>query len=532
MTLEIFLKYFIVIIVGLMINFSFSLSVSAVKVVSGWYVQDDQILWGYIWHNGWWRGNAQYGIDDMDKYGQRPNITRNDPKTVGPNRTEDLDKLTDLMVSSGIPGFEHNFGLWYDRRRDNHDKECRCTAFFGLLCDGNAAPPFLEQPWARSGSGRACDGLSKYDLEKFNDWYFERIKEFLKYCDAKGTLLFYNFYFQHAFLENQSHYVDFPWRPGNSVQNTGMPQKIPAANAFYDIAHDERRRLHRAYIRKCLDEFGRFDNVVFLTAHEYTGPASFVEFWLDTIEEWERENGIDVHVGLKATKDVLDKFAADPRVESIDLRYWWYRADGSVFAPGGGEEVPGRFNSMSKESPPVQIYRQVSEYRHKYPDKGIISQIEADRRQTWAFLMGGGSMLVRGQIHYRGLRDPVAYEEPESVPIVKPIYNFINTYLADTLMDARPAPHIIVNDTETIWCLAEEGRNYLVYALNAEKIQLNLHGARGQINCRWFDPSGDMKRPFDESVINGGKFVSLMTPSGDKDWLLWIEVDAESHASP
>ena len=59
--------------------------------------------------------------------------------------------LTDAMLRFGYPGFEHSFGLWYDRRRDAHDQVRRP--------DRNARPPFLEQPWARSGTGHAWAAL-------------------------------------------------------------------------------------------------------------------------------------------------------------------------------------------------------------------------------------------------------------------------------------------------------------------------------------------------------------------------------------
>ena len=160
------------------------------------------------------------------------------------------------MLRFGYPGFEHNFGLWYDRRRDAHDDKQRNN--------GNGMPPFLEQHWARSGQGKAWDGLSKYDLTQYNNWYFQRLKQFADQCDRKGTILFHNHYMQHALLETNAHYVDFPWRPANCVQKTELPDRPPVAKAFYDVSHPLRRELHRAYIRKCLDVIGSNTNVVFL----------------------------------------------------------------------------------------------------------------------------------------------------------------------------------------------------------------------------------------------------------------------------
>ena len=172
--------------------------------------------------------------------------------------------------------------------------------------DGDVWPPFYEQPWARSGRGIAWDGLSQYDLESFNPWYFGRLDAFAGLCDRKGLVLLHQAYFQHNILEAGAHWADFPWRPANCLQATGFPEPPPyagkkrifMADAFYDVTHPMRRRLHRLYIRHCLDVLGAHPNVIFLTGEEFTGPLEFIRFWLDTVTEWERETGRDVLVGL------------------------------------------------------------------------------------------------------------------------------------------------------------------------------------------------------------------------------------------
>ena len=260
------------------------------ETLNGWYLQKGRALWGYGQHNGWWggyRGLPTGWWTDCPLY---PSLIRNDPGRVGLNRTEDLAKLTDSMLAYGFPGFEHTPPLWYDRRRDAHDVQRRG--------DGQVVGAFLEMPWGRSHQGRAWDGLPLYDLTTFNPWYFARIKEFAELCDRKGCLLFFNFYNQHNLLEAQAHYVDFPWRPVNCIQATGLPDATPAAQAFYDTTHRLRRELHRQYIWHCLDNLRNHRNVVFLTGLEYTGPLAFMQFWFDTILEWEQRSGRRVHIGL------------------------------------------------------------------------------------------------------------------------------------------------------------------------------------------------------------------------------------------
>jgi len=471
---------------------------------NGWYVQDGRAIWGYGQYNGWWGA-------------YRANLTRNAPGEIGPNRTEDLDALADAMLRFGYPGFEHNYGLWYDRRRDRHDMERRA--------DPNAVGPFLEQPWTRSGKGTAWDGKSLYDLAAFNDWYFDRLAAFADLCDRKGTILILSYYMQHALLETEAHYVDFPWRPANCIQETGMPDRIPAANAFYDISHPLRRKLHEAYIRRCLDVLGGRRNVIHIASQQYTGPRSFLEFWLDTVFAWEKETGRDVHVAINGTKDVIDALLADPRrapgISSIDLRYWWYLPDGALYAPPGGKEVAGRYASGGEvaKTTPEMIYRQVREVRDRYPDKGIIHMINASRQQTWAFLMGGGSLLVR-YLEYAD-KEEKRYVAPAGVEPILPLYGFIREHAGAILPRMKPATIAIPSDTT--WCLAAPGEAYLIYTLEVGAI-LDLSEDRGTFRAQWLDPRTAELSDAGDGITwanEPGEFNLFISPSDD-DWALWL----------
>ena len=512
-----------------------TVTAAELRVRNGWYVHGDRVVWGYAQHNGWWRP------------GQRPNLARNAPGKIAPNRTEDLDRLTDAMLRYGYPGFEHNYGLWYDRRRDRHDTTRRT--------DDHVVPPFLEQPWARSGQGRAWDGLSKYDLTRYNDWYFQRLKQFADLCDRKGTILFHNCYMQHALLEQQAHYVDFPWRPVNCLQATGLPDHIPAANAFYDISHPVRRKLHRAYLRHCLDVLGGNSHVVFLCSEEYTGPLAFMRFWLDTLLQWKKETGHRVHIGLSATKDVEDAILAKPKyadaIDTVDLRSWWYRPDGTLFAPRGGREIPGRYTgafdprwlggtlAQTRQytdrglgrldtTTTVQVHRQIREYRARYPQKALLHQLPVDRQQAWAMLMAGGSMFI-GQMPYPGKQDPPDYISPEICRVIQPTYDFIRQRLATALPRMTPR-NLLTEADATTWCLADPGRTYLVYALKGGRFVLDLTTARGPFAARWFDPRTGKLTPARGGHVSGGGPVAF-TPPDHQDWALWLNRDSKRAAA-
>ncbi|MEQ1825734.1 MAG: DUF6298 domain-containing protein, partial [Pirellula sp.] len=281
---------------------------------NGWLCIGDRLVSGSRLGTMWWRGSmlpsrtSEFGVG----------ITRFTPGRTGNGFTDDLNDLTDQMVENNQAVLEHHWGLWYDRRRDDHEMIRRL--------DGEVWAPFYEQPWARSGQELAWDGLSKYDLESFNPWYFSRLREFASQCDAKGRILLHQMYFQHNILEAGAHWADFPWRSANCLQGVGFMEPPPYANRkrifqadeFYDVTHPVRRSLHIAYIRQCLSNMQGQSNVVFSLGEEFTGPSAFVRFWLETIADWKKDNAnASPMICLSCTKDVQDEILADPRLNPL-----------------------------------------------------------------------------------------------------------------------------------------------------------------------------------------------------------------------
>lgn len=409
------------------------------QIKNGVLVRNDQLITGKRQNVQWWSGGAQ----GKDLQNAKLHITRFVPGRDGRGLTDILDEVTDEMRTHNIIGIEHNYGLWYDRRRDDHERVRRM--------DGEVWSPFYELPFARTGKETAWDGLSKYDLTKYNLFYWSRLKQFASLADQKGLLLVHQNYFQHNIIEAGAHYADFPWRTANNINNTGFPEPVPyagdkrifLAEQFYDISNPTRRELHRKYIRQCLDNFKDNNGVIQLIGEEFTGPLHFVKFWLDVIREWEKETGKHPIIGLSVTKDVQDSILKNPAyaavIDLIDIRYWHYQADGSAYEPKGGQNLAPRQHARLLKPKPTsfeQVYRAVKEYREKYPSKAVVYSGDS---YTWfgmAVLMAGGSLPV--------LPDDIDKEIIKGISAMKPVAsNSKNEYL---LSDGKS---IIIYNAET-----------------------------------------------------------------------------------
>lgn len=464
-------------------------------VQHGWLLRGAQLIAGGKTEVPWWTGSARpYGVGKA-----KPAITRFVPGRTGEGLTDDLNALTDSMKAVNTLSLEHNYGLWYERRRDDHERIRRM--------DGDVWAPFYELPFARSGKETAWDGLSKYDLTKYNYWYWNRLQQFATLADRKGLVLVSQHYFQHNIIEAGAHYADFPWRPANNINNTGFPEPPPyagdkrifMAEQFYDTSHPVRKALHKAYIRQCLNNFANNNGVIHLIGAEFTGPLHFVQFWLDEIAAWEKETGKQTIIGLSTTKDVQDAILADPVraavVDVIDIRYWHYQQDGKAYAPQGGQNLAPRQHARllkPKSSSPAEVYRAVAEYKQRYPGKAVVYNDDGYDRHGWAILMAGGSMPALT------IRDT----------------NFLR---AVATMQPLVSKEALVKE----WILYNAQTGYIVYDLAKDKGTVEVTADAGSYTVAWINGYNGTVRTT-KGTVKGGKVITVTKPDRG-NWILWLK---------
>lgn len=466
-----------------------------IRIENGWLTAGNGVATGTRIHVPFWRGDARpYATTSA-----QPSVTRFVPGRAGPGYTDILEDLTDSMIQMGIRALEHHYGLWYDRRRDDHERVRRQ--------DGEVWAPFYELPFDRSGINTAWDGLSRYDLTKYNDWYWARLKQFAGLADRKGLILIHHHYFQHNILEAGAHWADFPWRTSNNINNTGFPEPPPYAGdkrifmdeQFYDVNHPVRQELHRAYIRKCISHTAGNEGVLHLVSAEYTGPLHFMKFWLDVIGEWEQETGKQLLIGLSATKDVQDSILADPvrsaLIGLVDIRHWCYRADGTLYAPEGGLHLAPRQHARLVNPGPRsfdQVYRAVSDYRMKYPEKPVIFSEGDYNRFPWAVFMAGGSL-----------------------PALPPIGD--SSFLKDA---TGMKPMQFQTGNGTVKALGSPVAGYILYMRPGDRLKPELAGSARHFRLRKIDPlSGQIIHS--STVSKGNNFFLANETAGEL--VFWLK---------
>lgn len=460
---------------------------------NGWLVRNDTIVTGNRADVPWWNGS----VDPAGLQQAKPHITRFVPGRTGPGLTDDPGSVVVYMHHNNVVALDHNYGLWYERRRDDHERIQRA--------DGDVWPPFYELPFARSGKDTAFDGLSKYDLTKYNKWYWARLQQFADLADANGLVLYHQNYFQHNILEAGAHYTDLPWRTANNINNTGFPEPVNyagdkrnfMAKQFYDTSDAHRRALHIAYINQCLNNFSNNSNVIQFISAEYTGPLQFVQFWLNTIRAWEVTNNKQELIALSTTKDVQDAILADKKyadvIDVIDIRYWNYQKNGELYAPQGGQNLAPRQHARllkPKAATFEDVYHAVSEYKLKFPSKAVIYNAGNFDHFGWAVLMAGGSMAAIPKLQNKAFLKAASAMQPQPI-------------------------------TDSTQFILSDGKSYIIYSHNKNKqIHIDKTIASKTYNAVWIEPSTG--KTISEKKIKITAGASIEKPvSGDI--VLWLK---------
>lgn len=403
-------------------------------------------------------------------------LTQFYPGHYGTGATEEPDTLLARLERSGGHAMWHHMGLWYDYRRNDHERN--------MHADADAWAPFNETPWSRTGIGEAQDRMSRYDLGRFNEWYFQRLRQFVEGADRRGLLLQNEHYFQHNIIEEGAHWCDYPWRAANNVNNAELgfaerqqfagDKRVYMAEAFYDVDDNPAvRHYHELYIRKMVNTFQGLNGVIHSLGLEYTGPLHFTRFWLQTV------NACLEHqlVSLVGTKDVVDAILSDPAtrdmVDIIDIRHWHYRTDGTLYAPEGGRSLAPR--QWARIIDPGQtdcasIYRAVREYRERYPDKAVtynVTTARPDRSEAtaaaWTILLAGGSLAP--------------------VPPCDAVPN-----LWQQVAKMQPMGQVSGQTEHPTYLMGAPGVGYLSYVRD-EALKLDLSSDRTTYWLYWLDPS-------------------------------------------
>jgi hypothetical protein len=345
----------------------------------------------------------------------------------------------------------------------------------------------LLSPWARSQSPGYADGGNKFDLEKWDDSYFKRLRDFVGEAGRRGVVveltLFCNWY-----DENQWHLS--PLYVRNNVNGVGNrdSKQVNALQNGDVLEHQE------DMVRKLVSELNDLDNIFFEICNEPGAAGDWMDHMARLI--WETEGK------LPARHLIANNFHAVPHMAIFNSHY---DRDVSFVRGNYGRNIVVGYDETGFDGARDLPYRRQG-WNFLLSGGGLYDNLDwsfsiahPDGRETkWEKRLGGGSPALRRQLGI--LR---AFLEGFDLPKLRP----------DKGVVKGGAPG-------NFNALAERGRQYAIYLDGGNRALLMVELPAGYYKAEWIDTKTGATATAED--VAGGSVRMLRSPEYADDIALRI----------
>jgi len=318
------------------------------------------------------------------------------------------------------------------------------------------------QPWKRTGPGIAPDGKPKFNLEEFNEDYFDRLRTRVDSAQSRGmyvsVMLFEGWGMQFAVDAWKNH----PFHPDNNVNAVNADLDGDGKGLeIHTLAIPEITAIQENYVRKVIDVINGFDNVLYEISNENHPPSTQWQYhMINCIHEYEETKPFRHPVGMTfqyrgGSNDTLFASPAE-----------WI----SPNAYSGGKNL--------RDDPPAAKGEKVILY-----DTDHLWGIGGNVQWVWkTFTMGMNPIFMDPYDQPYTGRNEVAFD-----PIRKNM-GYTRIY-ADKMDLSRAVPHYTLASTK--YCLAAPGQEYLVYQPVPDS-SFTVALEKGKYRYEWFNTASGL----------------------------------------
>ncbi|MGH7146328.1 MAG: DUF6298 domain-containing protein [Nitrospiraceae bacterium] len=372
-----------------------------------------------------------------------------------------------------LQAYGHNFFRLYAWEQARYHNTIKSDDFW-----------FEPSVYERTGPGRALDGKPTFNLDRFNESYFERLRTRVIEAGRRGIYVSVMLFNGWSIQPKAGSYADNnPWRahPFNAGNNVnGISGDVNDSNRLWRILGlgmvDGGRETHvsiqnpvnpyqKAYVRKVVDAVNDLDNVLYEISNE--SPADSTEWQYDMIRyirAYEAKKAKQHPIGMTAT--------------------WPGGKDAVLFRSPADWISPNNETKDYLNNPPVAT-----------GDKVIVSDTDhlcgvcGKPQWPWKSFTRGEHLLFMDV--YDGQYPPERRHDPQSpsfVSIRKQLGYIVTFARKMDLKAMTPQPELC----STGYCLVNlpaHEPEYLVYRPDmTDPISVDLSAASGPLSVEWFDP--------------------------------------------
>jgi hypothetical protein len=357
-------------------------------------------------------------------------------------------------------------------------------------------PRDLIVPWARSDQPGYLVGGNKFDLDRWDPAYFERLKDFLSKAAERGIVVeicFFNSQYSDTWPISPLYYE-------NNIQGEGKCEWRDAQT----MKHADLVRREEDYVRKITQEVNKFDNVILEICDEPSSIGTGVALagpWVSDLLGVVRNTERDLPQKHSVAQEVEGPFggpmdfSTDPRLSIVTAQYLWGPEPGANGGEMGGMRALDFKYNLNK---PIELNE-----TDWYPWGYRGDKIAASRVEAWEFIVGGGA----GFNHLNGLFTPAdpAGRSPENDRLLGALQNLKDFIYSFEFLKMHPDKSFIVSGLPASHAysrgMSEPGKQYALYIHHSserrgsyvvspgnyhETLMLNL--PPGNYQADWVDP--------------------------------------------
>jgi hypothetical protein len=346
-------------------------------------------------------------------------------------------------------------------------------------------------PWARTGPGKAVDGKPKFDLNKFDERFFNRLKERVELAGKNGIYVSVMLFEGWALQFSPRAYEHHPFYSGNNIN--GINGDIDGDGKGLEIHSMENKdilAIQEKYVKKVIDIVNAYDNVLYEISNENHPPSTGWQYhMIEFIKAYEQQK---------------------PKQHPVGMTFQY---------KGGSNQT--LFDSPADWLSP----NSAGGYRSNPPPANGGKVIITDTDHLWG--IGGNEQWV-WKSFLRGL-NPIFMDPYDSMVLAGRItpeqVEKIRTQLGYTkIMADRLNMTAMIPDTvraSSGYCLAGKSEEYLIYLPEKNTVSVDLTDSEGEFTAEWFDPeTGNFSLG---TTIEGGKKVSFNTPGEYTPAVLYLK---------
>jgi len=357
---------------------------------------------------------------------------------------------------------------------------------------GGAVSYSTPHPWKRTGPGKAKDGKPKFNLNLFNEEYFQRLRRRCLAALRKGIYVSIMLFEGHCVQRAEEGWDYHPFNPENNCNGIDGGRLD-----YYTLKNPKVLKLQEAYVRKVTDTVNDLDNVLFEICNE-AGPYS---------TEWQ------YHMIRFVKSYELNK----PKRHPVGMTFQ-YRggSNKSLFESPADWISPNPEGGFRTAPPPNEGLKVVlNDTDHLWGEGGNSDWV-------WKSFTRGHNPLFMDRIveladrtaawcGRRPVRDiPGAESIRRAMGVTRRLSLEVN------MERALPLPR----KASSSWCLADPGNWYIVFVPKQGAVQVDLTSEKGSFEVRWIHPVTGVEKK--GGFVKGGKKETFKSPFGPPVTLLLL----------